>query len=511
LEEYLEELSGKDILSQRLGGMYLQMAQRSIEQTPHHPSSDYVQAFGSQTESFPSPSTADYTSSTPPPFEFTPISACFFLIEKIRVLDSFGRIIDLIEANWSAYPDSPHKLDPAQFFYPVGGRNMISPWLKPPKKGQNASNSPSERLLQLSPRVIQDSRLNFELTSADGNNQNVILHSDTTPVCAWVLPNHLDRSLVFYGADGKPWGELFLSVHTKGRYIPVWTPAPKEIDDIPNSYVKSLLRAVMARDDNGQGLFDFMRVIDETLWTINPLGRREDQNLSVLIGRPLAIVRGRLSFTARGLPYYNQDWRYTFDLNGGDGLKPVPIGKKDGGLFDDAWPIRLGSAHLRDDGMMGYFMDSDFSTFNAVHVPEGMKSDFIKAVGVDDNYIKLKFNDDSNPNPERQYLTFLLDPRAEVHAFTGLLPVLRTGLPQKFVAEALKTMEYSFRAGPILTAPGAIRIPAPAENKGDWTWVDKIIGENNLAPSCDRARFPLATPSLREGWLNYTPNPKGGK
>jgi hypothetical protein len=511
LEAYLESLEGHDILSQRLGGMSLQMVQRSTDMSVP-PSGSMAALLGDQTHSFPKPNDVDRTTFTPPPFEFTPMRAGFFLFQKLQVIDSFGRTIDLIRANCSTYQyHEGSNVDPATFFYPIGGRNLVSPWLEPPCTGQGASNGPAPRSLQLGPRVVQDTRLDFVLTTADGSNAVVDVSADATPVCAWVVPNHLDRSLAFYDDKGTAWGELFLSQHARDHWVLVWTPAPnnpnapKSIDTIPNDYVKQMLLAVTARTDEGQGLNDFMQVIDESLWTVNPLGRRKDQDLSVLIGRPLAIVRGRLSFMLRGLPYYNQDWQYTFDLKGGDGSDPSPIATKDGGIFDHRWPICLGSNQLRDDGLMGYFLERDFGTFNAVHVPADVKSSYIAPVGVKGNFIRLKINDESNPAPEEQYITFLLDPRASVHAYTGVLPVLRVDLPQVFMDAAFENMCYSFRSGPIITDPDAVHVPPPAEQRGDWAWFDEALGSSPLAPTSDRARFPRVAPSLREGWLTFKP------
>jgi CBS-domain-containing membrane protein len=45
----------------------------------------------------------------------------------------------------------------------------------------------------------------------------------------------------------------------------------------------------------------------------------------------------------------------------------------------------------------------------------------------------------------------LIDPRAKVHATTGILPTKDITLPSKYVDIALKNMEVYFRIDPFLT------------------------------------------------------------
>ena len=122
--------------------------------------------------------------------------------------------------------------------------------------------------------------------------------------------------------------------------------APQSVDAIPNPYVKEMLTAIWNRADNGVAFSEFLQVIDETLWTINPPGDKNDHNLAVLVGRPLAIVRAELSLRLQGLPICNQDWPNLFtaaSITVDDPTRPAQLAALDGGISSFLWPVRLGT------------------------------------------------------------------------------------------------------------------------------------------------------------------------
>jgi hypothetical protein len=342
-----------------------------------------------------------------------------------------------------------------------------------------------------------------------------------------VVPNHLDRGLAMYAPDGTAWGELFLSQHAGGTYVPVWQPdptnpsAPRSVAAIPNPFVRGMLQALVERTDNGTAFSDLLLAIDHTLWTINPPGDRNDLDLDVLVGRPLAIVRAEMSLGVRGLPVTSQDWWNVFDVNQfsppSDGTKAVALAEQDGGISTFTWPVRLGSKVLRDDGLIGYFVDnpgapaSTFDLFNLVTLPPELKTSYLAEIGTG-NFPALSIVNDAvtAPDPAKQQvcrLTMLVDPRGSVHAFSGLLPVVTLSIPGRFVTPALKMMAYVFRAGPFLTTRQAIRVPRPAARQGTWAWFDRVLAATTaLTPADANTTISTTAPLVKEGWLKFTPN-----
>jgi hypothetical protein len=504
-EDLLERIAKWDILSQTISGFTYQLALRDVEPNvpPDDTISDYV---GPHYDTIPFVNIVPDVETKPDtarPF-FFPLRAGFFTFEKLRLIDSFGRVLNLLEANGNP-------LGNERGFLPIRGRGMLpSPDL-------------DRRLVELPPRVVQGSRLSFRYVSAGDDGLESGLAADSNPVCGWLLPNHLNNSISVYDADGAPLGELLQLLKSKAERTVYWQPAPGDADSspavdsqqevrIPNQHLRNMIEALIHRGDQGAAFDNLLQVIDKTLWTIDPLGERGDQNLSVLIGRPLAVVRANLQLQLNGKPFFNQAWHETFQT-GSPTLK-----ENSGGLLDLEFPVQLGSPELPNSGLIGYFQDQDYAHFHAVRLPEGFAAadpPYIHLIGADDDYVRLKFQA-SRPaafDPAGSvYLTMLIDPRGVVQAHSGLLPTKTVELPGRYVSEPLERMAVTFRAGPLLLDPQAVRIPQPAEQRGDWSWIEATgtgKGEWATAPVAKedaRARLAATPLVLREGWLKFSPD-----
>jgi hypothetical protein len=533
LDATLETVSSQDILSQRLSGLRSLLVQRDPAPTAAPPEGSRVAAaLGADAQRGrplpPPPASAD------PLFDFAPLAGTFFTIDQLRVIDSMGQAIDATYANNNQQP--PKARTPAgPGLYPMAAEGVRTAMtVDPTKTGTRPSpppNNTSERMLQLPPRLAQDAQVDFRLLTADGSDTELALRSSANPICGWIVPNHLDRSLAVYGPDGTALGELSSSSRPGSGYVPVWTPDPTGSNppdsprDIENAYLAAMLGELYSRDDDGRGLADFLLTIDESLWTIEPGAPRADQDLAVLVGRPLAVVRAEVSLRLYGLALARQDWRSTFAVDPrslpADPSAPVPLASDDGGVGALTWSLRLGDASLRDDGLIGLFLDdpldaaATWSTFRAVARPAEAEGAYVQEIGTSGAPDpRLRFvGDRAAPldpgDHETVRMTLVLDPRASVHAYTGLLPPAVLGVPNRYTKPALRAMAYLFRAGPILAPPDEIRIPRPAERRGSWSWYDRTLDEPvPIAPADQNATLPATPPRAVEGWLKLAPNAK---
>jgi hypothetical protein len=522
-----DDLQQLDVLSQRLSGLMGTMVQRNYASNVA-PSGDIATAIGSTYQGCSKPFPSEVSNYMPPPWDFAPMRGSFFVVNKLTIIDSFGRTLDLLQANYSAVTDDlqPDDNKREDYFYPIADDELKASTTVEPYAGIEAASSPTQRMLKLTPRFIQDAQLAFNLTANDASNNNVDT-SANNPVCGWLVANHLNRSLAVYAPDGQAWGEMYLALYANNLYQPVWQPnpmledkAPQTIDEIPNIYVRALLSDLMARTDNGQSFNDFMKAIDQTLWSVDPEGKRQDANLDVLIGRPLALVRCSLALKLKGLAYLNQDWWNTFAVTQGKlpaADQPAELALINGGVFDDTWPVRLGSQELSDDGLIGYYLDNaaepseSFHYFNCVELPGTVSSDYLKKI-MPDNYIDLRFTDDETITPDASnqeiaYATLLIDPRGECHAYSGLLPVYTKLIPDEFVKPALKILAYLFRAGPIITPAEEASLPKPAEDQGVWSWYDETSKNTiPLSVKTTKVRFMTPPPLAKQGWVKFTPD-----
>jgi hypothetical protein len=231
--------------------------------------------------------------------------------------------------------------------------------------------------------------------------------------------------------------------------------------------------------------------------------------MSVLVGRPLALLRTRLQFQLDGDAISDTGWAATF-------TNPTPD------FLSYQFDIRLGDQLTRQDGVIGYFAGSDYDVFNStVAPPADPQQDYVEVIGplgssTAGNYLKLGFA----PNTY-QYLTVLADPRAGMHAYTGILPVKQCDIPQQYVDDALSAMEISFSLGPLLTVlgpspseggtpayPESIVLPTPVEQNGSWSWWEPSAATNTwtgygLVKASPTAQDTTADNTLREGYLQF--------
>jgi hypothetical protein len=502
VQSLIDAIGETRFLSQSLSGFNAYFLDRILQQTQVPGAGTPVaHAVGDETHGVPYPEKGDqdFDFSGGSPF-FFPLRGGFLQFERLGIVDAFGQILDLLQANGNSGGT-------AATFAPICGYGCL------PDPGSGI-DTPQRRVKQ-APRFAQPARLDLHLLDAYDDGEEIFLSPGTNPVCGWFLPNHLDKSIAVYDAGGTPLGELLVLADTSGNETVQWLPAPDAAQPItdPSQIANPHLRDSLTvfRSASG-GIPVAERVaafralfasIDETLWTVDPAGGAGDGDLAVLIGRPLALVRTQIQFGLFGTPAYNQSWRDTLQLQTAGALT-IPL------------PIRLGSTELLDDGTIGYFSD-DCTTFNAVHPSSTVTAPYIVPI-VPANYLQLSFD---WPQYTVKNLTLLVDPRGTVHAATGILPAAKISVPPQFYEPALEQMAVTFRIGPVLTDPAAIRLPFPAERNGDWSWITHVgtgssAGDPNwrgepIIPATPAPRLADHPPRLVDGWLQFVPKSQGAK
>jgi len=350
-------------------------------------------------------------------------------------------------------------------------------------------------VVQVGPGLLQPGRLDFDLVSATDDGDVLGMNAGVNPITGWVLPNHLDHSLMAYDNQGNALGELTAGV---GSTSPVWLPSPNS----PYASFSAMVQALPHFGPFLQALQSlplssfnaFLGAVDETLWASPPVGVSFNTNLSVLVGRPLALARARLMFELNGPPLQDPAWQFTLK----PAQSPVP-----GYAFD----IQLGTSTDLSDGLVGYFTADTYTTFNvAPQAGTAAGQDPYLAPIASGNFVSLPFD-----GKTATYVSMLVDPRASVHASTGLLPNAMAALPPAFVAPALAAMNVAFRLGPMLVdqttdASGntTLLVPRPAGNLGAWSWLENDdsgwtsypLGKPDAA-----AKLSAQLPSLRTGLL----------
>jgi len=465
LNKVLELVKHWNILSQSVSGFNQLLLMRDISQrTP--PAADMADLVAGQDHAMPS-------TITNPDF-FNPIRAGHLQISNLWIVDDFGQV-----------------------FNAAGEKGMISE--VSPVRAMGLVTAGTSTQVQLPPRIIQDGRIQFRFVAAEGDeSREAASDPAANPICGWILPNHLDRGLMIYDAGGNLNGEILVTGEGSGRRAR-WQPAPHKsaavgaAPEIDNRDLAGFVNGLLDRDDSAQAFEALCSAIDATLWTVDPLGDRGNQNLAVLIGRPLALVRAVLYFELAGPPACDQSWQQTNRNETRD-------------FYRTGFPVNLGNFQLRDDGLLGYFVEPDFSQFHTVYLPPHLNAPPKPYLVQQD--IRLPFNYPDQPEAYTRTTTCLLvDPRGGIHAQTGLFPNKKIEIPPMYVEQAIEQMDVTFRTGPLLTAPDTIRMPIPAEIDGTWSWIEHSgieILQSKIEKAGDRAQLSDVPPRIREGWLKLS-------
>lgn len=405
---------------------------------------------------------------------------------KLRIVDLYGQTLQLAGAQIPALclPE-----------------NMRSP-------------DPLERGLVLPPRILQSSQVSFRLLAADAADDKTEATKTVGPVCGFLVPDHLDGALEVYDSQGKSLGQVQTALSGRGIEWQGTPGLPGSWGKPPvlqNRHLRGLIEGLLAwgpkdaladRDENQSALAAILRTVDAALWTVDPMGRVGSEHLSVLVGRPLAVVRARVRLTCE-----------------------APVVATD--LARTLLPVRLGLLTRLHDGLMGYFIDDDYSRFYPVHeilaqqTRDGGRHEGFHAAA----HTLQGYYDQFPPKPvdhpyldtspmlklrigQTARLTLLLDPRGGVHATTGALPTKKIELMREHIAKALDAIALTFRVGPVLSDPTTVRMPLPKEIRGQWSWIRRTgVTVWNEAPVVHASQDAMVskTPSeLMEGWLRLT-------
>ncbi|WP_372737458.1 hypothetical protein [Neptunomonas sp.] len=230
-----------------------------------------------------------HTSSPMRGYDFTPIRSGQLKLRQLRLIDTFGRVKRIIDA------DNQTKI----------------------VRSETLSLKDSNEGIHLAPRLVQAARLNFRWLSAEhasGSNMDEAetnAHPAYTPVCGWLMANHEDNILEVFNNQGIALG----AIRQEGDHV-VWQKAPGstlphwEIEN-PESSLNPHLRKWLNTMVNQLGkqasyFKHFMDTLSSALETIAPEDFSHHQSKALLIGRPMAIVRTMVDLELKGRPAVNQ-------------------------------------------------------------------------------------------------------------------------------------------------------------------------------------------------------------
>jgi hypothetical protein len=438
------------------------------------------------------------------PADFWAFRAGFLKITRLRLVDCFGQTLDVLGPG-GAPPGGP-----------VPANQIL--------RSEPLTVTSRDDLVELAPRFTAPSRLWFRFLSAD--DDTIEATDAVSPVCGFVLPNHLDGDLQFHAADGSALG----AVRFDTAAGVVWEESPGQpatLGSVPSSIIRNPHLAGLA-----QGLIDWgaadsspdtpardtalsslLRIIDTSLWSVDPFGHVGDEHLALLVGHPIVVLRGLVRVEV---------------------AEPVAPGLVTGLRV----PVRLGALAQWQDGLLGYLVGDDART---LHVPDPAVADFARPVGphqgftgqastTSDYYNQFAADlgviaDPGSTPVDHPYVdttgllyvqpgqdvrvTMLAEPHSVIHATTGYLPRKQIGMRRGWVAAGLAALAPLFRFGPVLVDPKLIRMPVATDIRGTWSWSHRsdvsTWADEPVTNSLGDARMPPDPSQGQEGWLRLTP------
>ena len=385
-------------------------------------------------------------------------------------------------------------------------------------------------VILIKPRIPRGARLNLRLlchdedeAEANSGSSTLALDPDDdmiaparSPVCGFLLPDHIEWAMEVFNNTGDAQGQVRVAERNwahmgiqKGQLA--WDSAPGgkspvgELPDTGNMHMDRLLNSLMeigyiddiergswddeddesgdfSGENTGEGvLSSLLRAIDTTNWHSDPYGKGGDDYPVFYMGRPVAVVRAVLRLEVSQ-------------------TSPMPDS-----LRNHLFEVRLGAIQNRLDGLLGYFVNDDYTRFNTVYPINTDGQPDHPSTSIDHEF--LDFDPTLEIRPEEDiYLTLLMNPQSAIHVTSGILPQKEIVLLREHWQDAVAKIAPSFKVGPVLVDPNSVRMPIDDMKPNlIWKWTHRETPsewvEGPIKRSDSKAGLPHGKMTAYEGWI----------
>jgi len=413
-------------------------------------------------------------------------------------------------------------------------------------------------LLAMPPRLLRPARWQLRLVDAstpvavigvDARVDQIEPALQVNPVAGFIMPDHLDESVELFGADGAPIGELLHEAVSGGVMWEIAAGREGPADSGPlygltpsQEPLGRLAAGLVAADARARGgapldpdspresaLSAFLRAVDTTTWAMDSFAAMGSEHVAGLVGHPIAVVRAQLR-----LELMPPD-----DVDLSDPVAAANWAAAEERLAGYAFPVRLGEVTRTDDGVLGFFVDDDFSRVRLVDraiaamAREGGRNRgqlglYNQANGepaadpIVHPYIAAGDTDDTLRLHVGQTvtLTILMHPAGKATLTSGLLPRESIALARDWVAPGLAALAPSLRTGPVLVETDLdpeqqVRLPKVSVFGKDqnflWRDTPATWRTDAILAATQTALLPDAPAEFREGWIRVAPTQGEGE
>jgi hypothetical protein len=415
---------------------------------------------------------------------FKPVTHGQFRFTKLNIIDKFGQAI--------------HAIDPAIKEKPVSTKPCSGEYFAPQVLFRDSEQETVAQAdycyLQIPPQINQPARLNASFVDLTPIEKGRDLYWKPTsewdnPVWGWIIINYANYGLQFFLGDGTFYREVRVGGPGGSLASPEWLPfEPKKLakdnplsKDPRNQQLDNLVKEL---GNNAGFLRSFVTMIDKCMATLVPAPASYSEQMSSVVGRPLALVNTGWSLELAVEPYNSQmidDLRYLpLELAKQDSLSQKP----EDPVYEFA--MKLGSREKAHEATVGYFpvkgqpklgdaIDlqqlytyyGDFSDKRMHKINDG-ELPKLKAFYYDPTLRSESILDILRCSQQKVFAT-IMDPFASIHAYTSLLPTKELKLPPWITQSAFSKMTTFFRIGPLL-----LTRDVPPLNNPDQRTVDEV-------------------------------------
>lgn len=449
-------------------------------------------------------------------FQFNPVRSGGFSLDRLSLVDNFGTIYEV-------------------------DTSTIETVASETLKDQNGNTF-------LKPRLAQPARLNLRWHAANpvsGSTTGIGMDTndspETSPICGWLMVNYLNNEIAVYDSAGGALGYISwpykpgskpnergktdhkYSATTKG----VWNTVPwsnKVCDlntNVPNRHLQAVVEQLLSTTNTTHGattcfLDDFRTATQHALDNISPTTANIYSIKSILMGRPMAVVRSRISYELKGKPVISQSWSSLLtDLNNCNAQPSWTYDDRNRDNWTDVLlPCKLGEYRQLNDGLVGYWVeDMNGSLGSTFFSPEMQTGDVTDSAiqGLNNTVFPTQW---IVPNSAPMNMTMLMDPRGLLHATTGLLPTKAISIPPEHYLPAMQKIEMWFRTTPILQPATndntTVPLDMPSIKGYTWQWWDAFQGLKDVSGH-DHIKHQHSASKVIEGWLSLIPNENESK
>ena len=407
--------------------------------------------------------------------------------------------------------------------------------------------------LEMAPRLLRPARWLLRLVDSatpagaegvEARVDQIEASLQVNPVAGFVMPDHLDESLEVFAVDGAPIGELLHEAASggvmweiaAGRTGPAdagplfgLTPAQQVLGRFAAGLVAADAAARAGApadvdDANAESaLSALLRSIDTTLWSVDTFAAMGSEHVAGLVGRPVAVVRAQLRLELRP--------PVDVDLSDPDRADEWEIAERRARAY--AFPVRIGEITRSDDGLLGFFVDDDYSRFRLVDKAiagaatesgrsRGQLGLYAQSAGlpakrpITHPYIAGKDDDDTLLLHLGQTvtLTLFMHPTGKATLSSGVLPRKSISLARDWVGPGLAAIAPSLRTGPVLVETdlakdGQVRLPKVSVFGKDqnflWRDTPATWRTDAILAATQTALLPDTPAEFREGWIRVAP------